>query len=150
MRFRELALEKDASCPLCGERPTVRSLIDYDAFCGAAAPQSPREPTTMELSATALKEELARGTRIVLLDVREPWECELCLIEGSVPVPMGELPERLEELDRGATIVTVCHKGARSLQAARFLKASGFSNARSLRGGVEAWALDVDPGMTRY
>ncbi len=150
MRFRELALTKDASCPLCGERPTVRSLIDYDAFCGAAAPQSPREPMTMELSATALKEELARGTRIVLLDVREPWECELCLIEGSVPVPMGELPERLEELDKSATIVTICHKGSRSLQAARFLKASGFADARSLRGGVESWAVNVDPGMTRY
>jgi molybdopterin/thiamine biosynthesis adenylyltransferase/rhodanese-related sulfurtransferase len=150
MRFRELALTKDAACPLCGERPTVRSLIDYDAFCGAAAPQASKESVTMEVSATALKEELARGAKIVVLDVREPWESELCRIEGSVLVPMGELPERLEELDRGATIVTVCHKGSRSLQAARFLKASGFSNARSLRGGVEAWALDVDPGMTRY
>jgi adenylyltransferase/sulfurtransferase len=150
MRFRELALAKDPSCPLCGERPTVRSLIDYDAFCGAKAPRSPKEPVTMELSATELKEELANGAKIVLLDVREPWEYELCRIEGSVAVPMGELPDRLEELDKDAAIVTICHKGSRSLQAARFLKASGFASARSLRGGVDAWAVSVDKGMTRY
>jgi adenylyltransferase/sulfurtransferase len=150
MRFRELALTKDAACPLCGERPTVRSLIDYDAFCGAKAPKHSKEPMTMELSATELKAELASGVKIVLVDVREPWEFELCRIEGSVPVPMGELPDRLEELDKGATVVTICHKGSRSLQAARFLKASGFASARSLKGGVDAWATNVDKGMTRY
>jgi adenylyltransferase/sulfurtransferase len=150
MRFRELALEKDASCPVCGERPTVRSLIDYDAFCGAKPKALAKEPVTMELTATELKEELAGGAKIVLLDVREAWEFELCRIEGSVPLPMGELPERLEELDKSATIVTICHKGGRSLQAARFLQASGFKAARSLKGGVESWALNVDKGMTRY
>jgi molybdopterin/thiamine biosynthesis adenylyltransferase/rhodanese-related sulfurtransferase len=150
MRFREMQLMKDASCPLCGERPTVRSLIDYDAFCGAAAPKPLKEPVTMELSVTDLKEELAKGAKIVLLDVREPWEYELCRIEGSVLVPMGQLPERLEELDKSATIVTICHKGGRSLQVARFLEASGFANARSLKGGVDSWAVNVDPGMTRY
>ena len=108
------------------------------------------KPVTMELTAVALKQELARGDQILLLDVREPWEDELCRISGSVLVPLAELPSRLGELDPGAAIVAICHKGARSLQAALFLRGNGFANARSLRGGLDAWAVSVDPGMTRY
>jgi sulfur-carrier protein adenylyltransferase/sulfurtransferase len=149
MRFRELALAKDPACPVCGERPSVTSLIDYDAFCGGA-PQPAKERATMELTAVTLKDELARGEQLVLLDVREDWEVVLCRIPGSLHVPLAQLPGRMAELEAGSRVVTICHKGARSMQAARFLLANGFTGARSLQGGVDAWATSVDPAMARY
>ncbi len=149
MTFRELALDKDPACPLCGARPTVQRLIDYDAFCGVT-PSVPKEPVPMELTALELQDELAQGRAVTILDVRESWEYELCHIEGSTLIPLSLLPDRLGEIEASTTYVTVCHKGGRSLQAARFLKANGVAQVRSLRGGVEAWAVDVDPSMARY
>jgi molybdopterin/thiamine biosynthesis adenylyltransferase/rhodanese-related sulfurtransferase len=149
MRFRELRLDKDPECPLCGAHPTIRTLIDYDAFCGVG-PRGAREPARMEVTPLALKDEIAAGRKIVLVDVREQWELDLCRIAGSVHIPMYDLPARLDEIDRAATVVTVCHRGGRSLQAAMFLKANGFADVRSLRGGVDVWAADVEPGMARY
>jgi adenylyltransferase/sulfurtransferase len=149
MRFRELALAKDPACPVCGERPSVTSLIDYDAFCGGA-PQPAKERATMELTAATLKDELARGEKLVLVDVREDWEVELCRIPGSLHVPLAELPRRIAELAASSRVITICHKGGRSMQAARYLLANGFTGARSLQGGVDAWAASVDPAMARY
>lgn len=148
MRFREMALDKDPSCPLCGERPTVTSLIDYDAFCGVANPRN-REPQPMELTTSELEAELEQGRKITIVDVREAWEWDVCHIEGSVHIPLSTIPGHLAEL-QNAVVVTICHKGSRSVQAARFLKANGVAAVRSLRGGIEAWAMDVDPTMARY
>jgi adenylyltransferase/sulfurtransferase len=149
VRFRELAMAKDPSCPLCGAQPSIRTLIDYDAFC-AATPARTEEPNPMELTPAELRDALAQGGKIVLVDVREPWEFDVCHLPQSLLVPLSELPERLTEFDPGAKLVTICHHGSRSLQAARFLKANGIADVRSLRGGVEAWADDVDPDMARY
>ena len=104
----------------------------------------------MELTALELRDALASGRPIMLLDVREQWEFDLCHLPNAVHMPLGSLPERLGELEAGAEIVTICHGGGRSLQAARFLKSQGHDNVRSLRGGVEGWAVQVDPGMARY
>ncbi len=150
MRFRELALVKDPDCPLCGPRRTVTGLIDYDAFCGAAPAAARGREGTMELTVFELKEALARGERPMLVDVRQPWEVELCRIDGSHHIPLHQLPERLAEIAADAAVVTICHTGKRSLQAARFLQAHGVTNARSLTGGVDAWAVSVDPTMARY
>ncbi|HEY2806034.1 MAG TPA: molybdopterin-synthase adenylyltransferase MoeB [Gemmatimonadales bacterium] len=147
MTFRELAIDADPSCPLCGAHPTIQSLIDYDAFCGA---QSPKEPRSMELSPLELQSELAGAKPPTILDVREEWEFEIASIEGSTLIPLATIPGMIPELDPAGTYVTVCHKGARSIQAARFLKASGIADVRSLRGGIEAWAAEVDSGMERY
>jgi rhodanese-related sulfurtransferase len=84
-----------------------------------------------------------------VLDVREPWEWEIVRIEGSRLLPLGQLPDRLRELDAAAEIVTVCHKGQRSLMAQQLLQGAGFQ-ARSLAGGIDAWAAEVDRGMARY
>jgi adenylyltransferase/sulfurtransferase len=149
MRFRELTLSRDPDCPLCGTRPTITKLIDYDAFCGVA-PRAREASSSMEVTAGELKSELASASPPHLLDVREQWEWDLCHIEGSVLIPLAMLPERLAELDAARPIVTICHRGSRSMQAARFLKASGVENVRSLQGGIDAWAADVDPGMERY
>ena len=147
LKFRELKLERDPDCPVCGRNPTVTSLIDYEAFCGVGA-----EPAYdgAEVTALDLKEELDAGKPIALVDVREPHEYEIASIPGARLIPLGELPERLRELDDHAEIVTHCHHGARSLKALEILRAAGFSKVRSLKGGIDAWAVNVDPEMPRY
>jgi len=147
LEFRELKLEKDPDCPVCGRHPTVTELIDYEAFCGIAA-----EPAYdgAEVTADELKGELNAGKPIVIVDVREPHEYEIARIDGAVLIPLGELPARLHELDDHADIVTHCHHGARSLKALEILKAAGFAKVRSLRGGIDAWAVNVDREMPRY
>ena len=97
-----------------------------------------------------LKDQLGKGEKVLLLDVREPWEYALAKLEGSQLIPLGTLPQSLGKLDRNAEIVAYCHHGMRSLDAVSFLRSQGFSNARSLAGGIEAWALQVDPSTPRY
>jgi len=86
----------------------------------------------------------------VLLDVREPWEFEICHIAGSQPLPMRAIPARYTELDTGAETVVICHHGARSMQVGMFLERQGFSKVINLSGGVAAWAHEVDPAMPKY
>ncbi len=147
LQFRELKLEKDPDCPVCGPHPTVTELIDYEAFCGIGA-----EPSYdgAEITAQELEQEWERNSDLLVIDVREPHESEITHIEGAVLIPLGELPDRLNELDGHREIVTHCHHGARSLKALEILKAAGFSKVRSLRGGIDAWAVNVDPSLPRY
>jgi rhodanese-related sulfurtransferase len=107
-------------------------------------------PGYKSIAPEELRERLARGEAPdLLLDVREPWEFDLARIEGSKLVPMGEVPERLSELDPNAETVVICHHGARSAAVTRFLDGSGFSRAYNLTGGLDAYS-DVDPGVPRY
>lgn len=85
-----------------------------------------------------------------LLDVREPWEFELCRIEGSELSPMQTIPTRLTEWNRARETVVICHHGVRSYHAARFLEHNGFTNVINLTGGVDAWAKEADPSMPTY
>ena len=144
--FRELSVSRDPACQVCGEHPGVTRLIDYEAFCStgavAAAPAA-------EVSVAELAERLTVEPPPVLLDVREPWEWEIARIERSHLLPLSQLPERLRELDSRAEIVTLCHKGKRSLMAQQLLQGAGF-RARSLAGGIDAWAAEVEPRMARY
>jgi adenylyltransferase/sulfurtransferase len=147
MGFRELALEKDPDCPVCGVAPTITGLIDYEAFCGVGRETEAAE----EISVAELREALQRtDARPLLLDVREPHEWKIARIEGARLIPLGELPGRLGELDRGVEIVTHCHHGARSLRAVRLLREAGFERVRSLAGGIDAWAVEADPTVRRY
>jgi adenylyltransferase/sulfurtransferase len=145
MKTRELKLRKDPACPVCGPHPTVTKLIDYQAFCGIMA-----EPVGAEVTPEELKQEMSKGGKPVLLDVREPLEWQMVHIAGAQLIPLGELPGRLKELDGHAEIVTYCHHGVRSRRALELLRGAGFSNVRSLAGGIDAWAQSVEPGMTRY
>ncbi|MCU0619944.1 MAG: molybdopterin-synthase adenylyltransferase MoeB [Gemmatimonadales bacterium] len=146
LRFREIALRRDPACPACGERPTVTDLIDYDAFCGLA----PVLADDLELDVFELRERLRADPPPFLLDVREPWEHRLVRMEPAALVPLGELPARVGELPPRGPIVVVCHHGVRSRAAAELLRAAGFADARSLAGGIDAWAREVDTGMARY
>lgn len=147
LRFRELGLRKDPDCPLCGPRPTITALIDYEAFCGIGGPVAgdTAEVSVMEFAA------LRRGTEPpAVLDVREPHEFAIAHLPGSVLIPLRELPARLAEVEPRRDLVVLCHHGMRSLQAVELLRAAGFSRARSLAGGIDAWAAEQDPRLPRY
>ena len=148
LRFRELELRKDPACPICGPNPSIRELVDYEAFCGIGAEPAYTGP---EVTAEELRREMGeKGTDLILIDVREPHEWEIAHIDGARLIPLGQLPERLAELDGHADIVTHCHHGARSMKALEILKGAGFGKVRSLAGGIDAWAERVEPGLARY
>ena len=148
-QFRELALEKDRDCPVCGKNPTVTQLIDYEAFCGVG--DGGRETGDgVEITARDLQRERARKPNLLLLDVREPREAEIAHIAGAHLIPLRDLPRRLSELQGHAEIVTLCHHGQRSLMAREILKGAGFANVRSLAGGIDAWSREVDGDVPRY
>ena len=86
----------------------------------------------------------------LLLDVREPWEFDICRVPGSRLLPMRQIPTALDSLDRDQPVVVICHHGIRSQQVARFLDRQGFDSVLNLTGGIERWAQDVEPGMRRY
>ena len=148
LRFREVAVQKDPDCPVCGKQPSVRALIDYEAFCGYG--ERGMGNGEWEVDPRALRAERDANPQLVLLDVREPFEHSIAAIPGSRLIPLGELPGRLRELDGRATIVAYCHHGIRSARARDILKAAGFANVRSLTGGIDAWATTVDPTVSRY
>ena len=152
MRFRELKLRKDPDCPVCGERPTVTELIDYEQFCGitpvaavASGPEAEDEATVHEL-----KTRLDRQESFLLLDVREPQEFEICRIPGSVLIPLGDLPSRLSELEGRDDMIVHCKSGVRSGKAVRLLREAGYSEARNLKGGILAWIDHIDPTLPKY
>ena len=148
LKFRELRLRKDPECPLCGEHPTIHELIDYEAFCGIGAAPAYQGP---EIVAEQLKDELSeKNDELILIDVREPHEWEIAHIDGARLIPLGQLPDRIPELDGHAEIVTYCHKGSRSMKALEILRGAGHSRVRSLAGGIDAWAARIEPGMARY
>jgi adenylyltransferase/sulfurtransferase len=150
MRFRELRLAKDPSCPICGDRPTLTELIDYDGFCGVPGPADRPAGGSYEIAPRELAAWRAGGRPVVLLDVRSPEEWEFGVLEGAVRLPLHELPARLGELDPSADTVAYCHVGVRSLHAVQWLRAAGFERVWSLRGGTEAWSLEVDSAVGRY
>lgn len=146
--FREIAIRRDPTCAVCSPTATVTALIDYDAFCGVTAVGAAAEAD--EVTATALADELRGAAAPIVIDVREPWEFAVAHVAGSRLVPLGELGGRLGELPTASPLVTVCHKGVRSATAAALLRRAGFVRVRSLAGGVDAWAVAVDPKMARY
>ncbi len=149
LRFRELNLIRDPDCPVCGTHPTIRELLDYEAFCGVGGETS-APAAGLEISVEALYARRAAGDSMVLLDVREPHEWEIAHIDGAELLPLRQLPARLRELDAHTEIVAYCHRGVRSLQALELLRSAGFGKVRSLTGGIDAWAAQVDPAMARY
>jgi rhodanese-related sulfurtransferase len=92
----------------------------------------------------------ASATRPLLLDVREEWEYAYCHIADSLHVPLAAIPERITALDSGRETVLICHHGVRSHRAALYLQGRGFENLINLEGGIDAWAIRVDPAMPRY
>ena len=104
-----------------------------------------------QLTVHELKQRLDQGTNnVTLLDVREPWERNICALPGAKTIPMREIPTRAEELPKDQEIVVVCHHGIRSQQVASYLARMGFSQLNNLAGGIDAWAREIDPKMPTY
>lgn len=145
LRFRELRLARSPACVACGDTPSVQELVDL------AEVQCDLGVTTMrEITPTELKAKLDRGDDFLLIDVREPNEFELCRIPTAQLIPLGTIPQRMGELDPDAEIVVQCRSGKRSADALMFLQANGFTNLTNLKGGILAWADEVDPTITKY
>jgi sulfur-carrier protein adenylyltransferase/sulfurtransferase len=148
MRFRELKLRKNPECPVCGEHPTVTKLIDYQQFCGIPA-QEPKV-TEGEIEVKEVKAKLDRGDDFVLIDVREPHEYQIANIAGAKLVPLGQVPQHLNEFDKNADIVIHCKSGMRSAKACGIFRQAGFQHVRNMKGGILAWSDQVDPSVPKY
>ena len=150
MRFRELKLKRNPDCPMCGDHRTMTKLIDYEEFCGIRGEEAPAMTDGIpEITATELKRRQDRGEKLFILDVREPHEYQICNLNGKL-IPLGELPRRVNELDSSVEMVVHCRSGKRSADAIHFLQTAGFKKLWNLKGGVLAWADEVDPRMPKY
>lgn len=150
MSFRELKIRKDKSCPLCGENPTIKELIDYDQFCGVGRGNEEAAPAAgAEIDVQTLKEWRDQKKKFVLLDVREPNEYEIANLGGKL-IPLGTLAENINQLDSADEIVVHCKMGGRSARAQAVLNKFGFKKVYNLAGGIDAWSVEIDPSLPRY
>jgi sulfur-carrier protein adenylyltransferase/sulfurtransferase len=156
-RFDTLQLPHDHTCPLCGSHPSIRDLAAarYNAaVCEpSATPDLPMAETEfpLELSVTEAKQHRdAAPDRTVIIDVREPYELEICHVEGAEHIPMRQIPERVDALPRDKHLLILCHSGGRSRRVTEFLRARGLNAVSNIAGGIDAWADEIEPGMRRY
>ncbi len=147
MHFDELAVARDPACPVCGDHPSIRDLADVPA-CQPDFKEA-NTVSVPEITAKELKQRLDSGDDIVVLDVREPHEAGIATI-GGVLIPMGELPARMHELDADKETIVYCRTGGRSARVVEFLQSSGFDRVLNLKGGIHAWANEVDPTIPKY
>jgi adenylyltransferase/sulfurtransferase len=152
MSFDFVKLRKNPNCKVCGPEPEVTGLIDYEAFCGVPGHDHDEGSAGegWDISAPELAQRLQSGNHIRLLDVREPHELEISQIEGAELIPLGQLAARLSELDSAQEMVVFCKMGSRSARALELLVSAGFRKVKNLRGGINAWAREVDPSMPVY
>jgi len=151
MKFRELKLRRDPACPVCGDKPTITQLIDYEIFCGiqpeAAKPDShPDEVTVQEMKKALDNPSLG----IKVIDVRDPDEYEIAHVAGVPQIPLGTLSQRFTELDPNQTIYVHCKSGKRSMKALEFLREQGFKYVKSVKGGITAWSDEIDSSVAKY
>jgi adenylyltransferase/sulfurtransferase len=136
---------------VCGPNPTVTAPIDYDLFCGVRGEEAEVDERGIPLlSVTQFDSRRRAGETFTLLDVREAYEAEIVQIPGARTFPLSELPARMHELDSSVTYTLSCHHGTRSVQAYHQLRKAGFSHLQVLAGGVDAWAVRIDPSLPRY
>ena len=152
MSFEFVKLRKNPKCKVCGPNPEVTALIDYEAFCGV--PGHDHEEGSAgagwDISAVELAQRLIEGNPIRLLDVREPHELAISHLEGAKLIPLGQLAARLPELDSADEMVVFCKAGTRSARALELLVSAGFRKVKNLKGGINAWAREVDPSLPIY
>ena len=150
LRFRELKLRKNPDCPVCSRHPSIDRLIDYEEFCGIRGAEPEQAAGVPEITPIELKRMMDEGRPFRLVDVREPHEFDICRIPGSVLIPLGDVPKRMNELDSTEEIVVHCRSGQRSARAVELLRKSGFRRIHNLKGGILAWSDQVDPSVPKY
>ena len=144
--FDEMKIRKSGDCVACGPNATLTALIDYEEFCGAKH----QDVSTFDVTPVELKAMLDGGAQVTLLDVRETYEHSICHLDGALLMPLGSLVRGVQRLDRTKPLVAYCHTGVRSRSATEYLRQAGFPNVRNLKGGIDAWAEEVEPTMPRY
>lgn len=148
MTFRELNLARDPDCPVCGQHPTLKELVDYEMFCGL---KNNADFSSGEISARELKQLIDQGRDLQLLDVREPYECQIAQIPRAVMIPMDNVLDRLGDLDPTRDTIVFCRSGGRSARVIQQLKSRGYTGRLiNLKGGILAWSNDVDPSVPKY
>jgi adenylyltransferase/sulfurtransferase len=162
MSFREYKIPRDPNCPVCGKHPTITKLIDYLEFCGIGRGEEAgssgdsiveQKDTGLgpdDISVEQLKKMRDAKEDFVLVDVRNPDEFEISVIDGSVKLPLPELPQRFKELPKDKMLVVHCKMGGRSARAVKFLKAQGYAKVKNVAGGINAWAERIDPNVPQY
>ena len=154
MRWREVQPMKDPDCPICGENPTIHELIDYEQFCGISLGSEEAHAEELEakwvITPSDLNAHLQGADKVVLLDVREPHEWDICHLPEATLIPEGDITARMNELDTADEIVLYCRTGIRSARSLNQLRDSGFTKLRNLVGGLHGWADEVDPSIPKY
>ena len=152
LSFQTVKLHKNPECKVCGEHPEITGLIDYEAFCGVPAHDHDEGSAGDEwdITASQLSSRLKENPGLRLIDVREPHEREISNLEGSELIPLGQFAARLNELDSAEELVLFCKAGTRSTRALEILASAGFKKVKNLKGGINAWAIDVDPSLPIY
>ncbi|MCI0377041.1 MAG: molybdopterin-synthase adenylyltransferase MoeB [Gemmataceae bacterium] len=151
MSFQEFKVRRNPHCPMCGDNPTIKQLIDYEQFCGVRGQEAaPAAATGEEITVEELQQLARQGNNVFILDVRNPEEFQICRIPGSVLLPLPQLPQRFGELDKNKDMVVHCKSGMRSAKAIQFLKQQGFTKLKNLKGGILAWADKIDRTMAKY
>ena len=149
LKFKELKLRRDPQCPICGENPTIKELIDYEVFCGIEPVKE--EENAGEVTVQDMKKALDDPKLgIKVIDVREPFEYEIAKIDGVPLLPLSQLQQRFTELDPNTQYYLLCKVGARSAQAADFLREQGFKYVKNVAGGTNAWSAEIDRSLPRY
>jgi molybdopterin/thiamine biosynthesis adenylyltransferase/rhodanese-related sulfurtransferase len=150
--LEELSLKKNPKCKICSDTPEITKLIDYEAFCGVPAHdiESVRLPGEWEIEPHQVADMLKNDANVQLIDVREPHELEISRIEGADLIPLGSLASEMHKLDRAQEIILICRSGSRSARALEILVGAGFEKIKNLRGGINAWAEQVDPSLPHY
>ncbi|MDQ6989566.1 MAG: molybdopterin-synthase adenylyltransferase MoeB [Mariprofundaceae bacterium] len=153
MKFREMKLRKDSTCPACGDNPTIGDVQAYEDFCGLPPTEVAEEEVVMaeyDVIPTELKAMMAENPDLFVLDVREPHEIAICALEGTVNIPLGQVAERYLEVPQDQTVVVHCKLGGRSAQAVEFLQSKGYTQVKNLNGGIVRWIQDVDTSLNTY
>ncbi len=152
MSFQTVKLKKNPDCKVCGENPQVTELIDYEAFCGVPAHDHEEGSAgeRWDITARELEKRLQANAPPRLIDVREPHELEISRLEEAELIPLGQLASRLSELDSAEEIVLFCKSGTRSTRALEILASAGFKKIKNLKGGINAWAREVDEELPVY
>ncbi len=153
MSFQEFKVRRNPKCPVCGDKPTITQLIDYEQFCGIRGEESHANgaaASQVDITVDELKARLDRKEKVFILDVRNPEEFQICRIPGSQLLPLPDLPNRFRELDPNQEMIVHCKSGMRSQKAVNFLREQGFGKLKNLKGGILAWVDKIDPSMPKY
>ena len=151
MSFDFVKLKKNPNCRVCGPKADIKELIDYEEFCGVPSHDHEEGSAGAGLDITAKElAERVKTNHLKLLDVREPHELEISALPNAVNIPLGQLAGRLAELNSADEMVVFCKAGTRSARALELLSSAGFKKVKNLKGGINAWAKDVDPNLPVY